>query len=254
MSERVPPLRIDLNADLGEGYANDERLLQVVSSCSIACGGHAGDTDTMRAALQMAKRHEVRAGAHPSYPDRDGFGRRELDIDIEDLRTSLSDQIGVLADLAAGEGTSLSHVKPHGALYHAAARDAALADLIAKATATLAKAPILIGPPNGEMVMAARRHGLSYVPEGFADRAYTVDGGLVPRGEPGAVLETDAARTSQAISLAQSGHAMTPTGSRVVLSVETICVHGDTDGAAESAEAIRAALSAEGISVIAPDV
>lgn len=254
MSDLVPPFRIDLNADLGEGYPNDERLLKVVSSCSIACGGHAGDTDTMRAALQLAKRYEVNAGAHPSYPDRDGFGRRELVIDIEDLRASLSNQIGALAELAAGEGTSLTHVKPHGALYHAAARDADLADLVATATAAFAKAPVLIGPPNGEMVTAAQRHGLTYVPEGFADRAYTAEGGLVPRGEPGAVLETDEARTEQAISLARSGHAKTPTGNRIALSVETICVHGDTDGAAESAEAIRAALSVEGISVIAPDV
>ena len=254
MQTSIHVSRIDLNADLGEGYPYDERLLRVVSSCSIACGGHAGDADTMRTALQLAKRYGVNAGAHPSYPDREGFGRRELDIEIEALRTSISEQIGTLAQLAAEEDTQLSHVKPHGALYHSAARDPQLADLLAEATANIARAPALVGPPIGEMALAAQRHGLAYVSEGFADRAYTKAGGLVPRGEAGAVIETDAARTEQAISLARLGRATTPSGDRVTLQVETICLHGDSDGAAESAEAIRAALSAEGISVIAPNV
>lgn len=253
MSDPILTSRIDLNADLGEGYPNDERLLQVVSSCSIACGGHVGDADTMRTALQLAKRYGVNAGAHPSYPDREGFGRRELDIDMEDLRESVSEQLGALAEIAAEEGAPLMHVKPHGALYHAAARNPQLANLLAEATARIARAPALMGPPMGEMVAAAQRCGLAYVPEGFADRAYTSEGGLVPRGEPGAVLETDVARTEQAISLARSGRVTTPNGERIALNIQTICLHGDTNGAAESAEAIRGALLEEGIAVIAPN-
>ncbi|MEL7547066.1 MAG: 5-oxoprolinase subunit PxpA [Pseudomonadota bacterium] len=254
MQHAILTSRIDLNADLGEGYPHDEALLQRVSSCSIACGGHVGDAVTMRAALRLAKAHNVRVGAHPSFPDRVGFGRRDLQMELADLTESVTAQVAALAEIAAEEGMALSHLKPHGALYHAAAKDPQIADMMVSVTVRVAQAPALYGPPSGSMLAAAQRAGLSYVSEGFADRAYNMDGTLVSRDQAGAVIATDAARAAQAISLAVHGQAYTPNGETVPLKVETICLHGDTDGAVKSASLIREALEADGIGVAPPNV
>lgn len=237
--------QIDLNADIGElpgdeGRALDAAILASVTSCNIACGGHAGDAESMRATLRLAKAHGVRAGAHPSYPDREGFGRRAMEISLEDLEASLAEQLVALLTEAANEQVHISHLKPHGALYNEAAQDAGLALMIAGVTSA-AGIKKLVGPPLSKLELAASAYGLEYIGEGFADRSYQKDGQLTPRSEPGAVLHEEADQIQQALEIA-SGKVMTVIGKQIELPVQTICLHGDTPGAQKNAEEIRNAL------------
>jgi len=244
--------RIDLNADLGEGDPYDAKLMQYVTSCNIACGGHTGDAESMNTALAQAKRNHVAAGAHPSYPDREGFGRRDMDISITDLESSLITQISALKTFAEQRHITLTHVKPHGALYNRAAKDHTLATLLAQVTANLLPDAALVGPPASALEATARAAAINYTAEAFADRAYTDDGALVPRNQPGAVLATDAARTAQALAIASSQTVTSQSGQSIPMRAQTICLHGDSHGALNSAKAIRAALDAAGIDVRAP--
>lgn len=241
---------IDLNADLGEGMSEEAALMALVTSCNIATGGHAGDDETMVAALRMARDHGVAAGAHPAYPDRAGFGRRDLDLPLETLAQALADQVGTLERHATAEGMALTHVKPHGALYHRASVDPAHADVLAN----LARAHglFLVGPPGGAMAAAAGSARVVYVPEGFADRAYDREGRLLPRSAPGAVIEDAEAATAQARDLAAHGRVRTQGGEDLALDVATICLHGDTPGAVARARAVRAGLEAAGLTLRAP--
>lgn len=247
---------IDLNADLGEGCGDDEGLMAVVTSANIACGGHAGDEASMRAALRLAKAHGVAAGAHPSYPDRENFGRQSLEIEPHLLKMVLIEQIRRLKHLAEEEGVSLTHIKPHGALYNDAAVDPALATVVAEAARRGVSGAALVGPPRGEatgaLAEAAAREGLAYRAEGFADRAYRPDGRLVSRSEPGAVIGDEDARLAQALALARGEPVTSPSGETVSLAVDTICLHGDSPGALESARAIRVALEEAGLRIEAP--
>ncbi len=240
---------IDLNADLGEGMGDDAALMAVISSCNIACGGHAGDEASMQAALALAKQNGVSVGAHPSYPDREGFGRRRIDISSEDLIRSLTGQVQALQRLAKGSEIEIKHVKPHGALYNEAAIDPGLADLVASLVADLAPEAALVGPPASRLYKAAMRRDLMFVGEAFADRAYQPDGQLVPRRIPGAILEADSERVEQALSIAVKGQVTTLEGAVIALPAQTICLHGDSPGAVKSATKIRAALEAEGIRI-----
>jgi len=226
---------IDLNADLGEGDPHDAELLTIVSSCNIACGGHAGDDVSMRATIASAISNNVAIGAHPSYPDRDGFGRRSNFLVGDELRASLLAQINILASIANELGAALVHIKPHGALYNDAVNDRELADLVAGCVATAAPGTAFVGLPDSEMQHAASRHSLNFVAEGFIDRAYQDDGQLVPRSEPGAVHESLELVLPQAISL--------------VGKVDTLCIHGDTPGAVEAATAVRDALENQGVEI-----
>jgi UPF0271 protein len=180
---------IDLNADLGEGGACDEELLRVVSSCNVACGGHAGDAESMGLTVRSAIANGVAVGAHPAYPDREGFGRESGFMTGDALYESLTEQVSELADIAAHLGARLTHVKPHGALYNDALRDGTLADVIARVTAEAPGEPAFVGMANTELEFAAKRHGLTFIAEAFVDRAYEPDGALVSRKEPGAVHE-----------------------------------------------------------------
>ena len=242
---------IDLNADLGEGMAGDADLLAVVSSCSVACGGHAGDAVSMARTLRAARAANVAAGAHPSYPDREGFGRVSLDLDKASLRAALTTQVAALRGVAARESATLVHLKPHGALYNDAARRGDLAALIATLTAELLPGAALIGPPSSALEDAARARGVRFLAEGFADRAYRADGTLVPRAEPGAVIG-GAERPARAVRLATTGALEAVTGEIVSLPVGTICLHGDSPDAGAAARAVRAALEAAGVTVAAP--
>ena len=226
---------IDLNADLGEGDPYDAELLTIVSSCSIACGGHAGDAETMRITVAAAIKNGVSIGAHPAYPDREGFGRRSGFMSGDALRESLQAQIEALASIAAEQGVAISHVKPHGALYNDAVNDRELANVIA--TAILATVPEanFVGLPNSELQKAAAASGLDFVGEGFIDRAYQDDGQLVPRSQPGAVHDSLELVLRQAISLVDK--------------VDTLCIHGDTPGAAGVAKAVRDALEQKGVQI-----
>lgn len=246
---------ICLNADIGElpgsaGRALDNAILKVVSRCSIACGGHAGDAGSMRETLGMAAASGVLAGAHPSYPDREGFGRRRNNITLPDLEDSLMSQVSDLLEIAAASGHTVHHIKPHGALYNDAARDVALAELVAR-ICTRAGIAVLLGPPASEMERAAEPAGLRYVAEGFADRAYEPDLSLTPRSEPGAVIEDAGAQSRQALDMVLRHSIRTRGGQSFPIRVETICMHGDTPGAAQGAAHLRQQLEQQGV-VIRP--
>jgi len=226
---------IDLNADLGEGDAFDVELLEIVSSCNVACGGHAGDDASMRTTVAAALNNNVAIGAHPSYPDREGFGRVSGFLDGEELRESLIGQISALAAIAKEQGTGLRHVKPHGALYNDAVHDSELANTIASAIVATIPNAALVGLPNSELQHAARRHELAFIGEGFIDRAYQSNGTLVPRSQPGAVHDSLELVLPQAVSL--------------VGKVDTLCIHGDTPDAPRAAAAVRDALQKQGVEI-----
>lgn len=247
---------IDLNADLGESVdgvptADDEAMFAVISSANIACGGHAGDDDSMRAAIEGARRHGVAVGAHPSYLDREGFGRVAMDVEPRILRSQLSAQLeGLLA-----HGTMIRYVKPHGALYHQVCVDRAAADALAGAVRDVfdpyGEHPPLLGMP-GEIEHAARAAGLDFRREAFLDRAYRPDGSLVPRGEPGAVLEDVDVVAARAVRLATEGIVEAVGGAWIKPQAVSLCIHGDSPGAVAMARAVRAALDAAGVEVRAP--
>ncbi len=240
---------IDLNADLGEGDAFDDELLQIVSSCNIACGGHAGDEASMAETVQKAIANGVAVGAHPAYPDREGFGRESGFMRGEPLYKSLSEQVESLADIANGLGAKLAHVKPHGALYNDAVHDGDLADIIARVTAEAPGGPALVGMASTELQFAAERHALRFIAEGFVDRAYEPDGTLVSRKEPGAVHAELSVAANQAAAIARDGKVTTRNGELVVVNADTLCIHGDTPNAAEAARAVRDVLENRGIEV-----
>ena len=248
-------MRLDLNADVGESFGEyklgqDGLLMPSVTSASIACGFHAGDPGVMRETIALAQQHGVAVGAHPSFPDLVGFGRREMRATPREVEDFVVYQIGALAAVAAAAGMRLQHVKAHGALYNMAVRDATLADAIARATASVDRSLILFGLPGSELIAAGKRAGLRTAREGFADRAYRPDGALVRRSEPGAVIEDQESVVNRAISMARDRAVNAIDGSRVALEVETICVHGDTPGAAVLASRIREALIDAGVSVL----
>lgn len=240
---------IDLNADLGEGDPYDDELLQVVSSCNIACGGHAGDFATMEATVSTAIANGVAVGAHPGYPDKKGFGRVSFFVAGDALYTSLSEQVDSLADIAASLGATLSHVKAHGALYNDAVADADLAEIIARVTAEAPGAAALVGMANSELQAAAERHGLAFIAEAFVDRTYETDGTLVSRSEPCAVHSEMSVVTNQAVSLAKDGQVTARNGDVIDVRADTLCIHGDTPGAAEAARAVRDVLSNRGVEI-----
>lgn len=244
---------ICLNADIGElpgeaGRALDRAILRHVSRCSIACGGHAGDAESMAQTLQMAEEYGVLAGAHPSYPDREGFGRSRNNMQAAELSRSLKRQVADLQKVAVEVGVQLRHIKPHGALYNDAARDAELAGMVAMLCVD-AGLTALLGPPASEMERAARAMGLVYIAEGFADRSYEADLSLTPRNVPGAVFSDAETQGDQALSIVLRREVITRTGETVPIQVQTLCLHGDTPGAAENAARLRAALEQQGIAI-----
>ena len=246
---------IDLNADLGElpgerGRASDRAILAEVSSCAIACGGHAGDEETMAATLQAAREHGVSAGAHPSYPDPQNFGRQTMSLSSSALHETLCAQMASLQDIAAWHGISLAHVKPHGALYNDAAKSASIAKAVASAVkACFGVRLALIGPPGSETEKSASQAGLPFHAEGFIDRTYMPDGSLMPRSEPGAVLHDNDERVEQALQIARDGCVTDCRNGKVILPAKTLCLHGDSPGAAETARHVRKALQAQGIAI-----
>jgi len=246
-------MRIDLNGDVGErpskGGAEhpDLGLMPHLTSANVACGFHAGDAATMRDTVALAVAHGVAVGAHPGFPDPEGFGRRELQFSPADVEDFVSFQVGTLAGIAASQGVRLQHVKPHGALFNMAARDAALADAVARAARAIDPSLILFGLPDSQLIEAGKRAGLRTAAEGFADRAYMPDGSLVPRRQPGAVIVDAADVIARVVRMARDRSITAVDGSLVRVAVDTICVHGDTPGAAGLAARIRTALAAEGV-------
>lgn len=250
--------RIDLNADVGESLGPwamgaDEALVPLVTSVNVACGFHAGDPLSIRRTVALAHAAGVAIGAHPGYPDLVGFGRRDLAMSAAELEAAVLYQVAALAGIVAAEGGRLAHVKPHGALYNRAAGDAAVAEPIARAVACLDASIRLVGPPGSALLAAAAAAGLAGVAEGFADRAYEADGSLRSRRLPGAVHDDPARAAAQALEIARDGHVTTVDGTPIDLAVATLCIHGDTPGAAAVARAIWEALAAAGVEVMRLD-
>jgi len=242
-------LRIDLNADVGEGSSDDASLLRLVTSANVAAGFHAGDPSVLRQTIRAARAGAAAVGAHPSFPDRAGFGRHEMIVTPQEAEDFVLYQIAAVAGVAAAEGVKLQHVKPHGALYNMAARDAALAEAIARAASAFDSSLILFGLPGSELLKAGRAAGLRVAAEAFADRAYEADGSLVSRKTPGAVIHDADAVVARAIRMAKDRSVTAVDGSIVRIDLDTICVHSDTPGAADLAARLRAGLEAAGVTV-----
>lgn len=242
---------IDLNCDCGEHTAPDidQALMPLITSANIACGGHAGDEASMRATVRLAKRYGVAVGAHPSFPDRANFGRDLLPLSPDAIRQTVFDQVTTLAAVAAAEGVRLRHVKPHGALYNHAAHDMAAATAIAEAVAHLDKNLILVGLAGSLLLDAGRAAGVLVAAEAFADRAYETDGSLRSRRLPGAMIEGNAASAAQAVQIVTAGTVQTFGGGVIPVVAQTICLHGDTPGAASRAQALRDGLLAAGVTI-----
>ncbi len=249
-------LRIDLNADVGESFGvwslgQDPVLIPLVTSVNIACGFHAGDPGVMRETVALAVANHVAIGAHPGFADLAGFGRREMHIPAREVEDAVAYQIGALAGIAAAQGAVLRHVKPHGALYNMAARDPSLADAIARAVRAVDASLALFGLAGSALLEAGARAGLRTASEVFADRGYQADGRLTPRSTAGAVLDDPAAIAQRALRMVREGTVAAGDGTVVQVKADTICVHGDTPAAVDSARHIRRALADAGVTLTA---
>lgn len=233
---------IELNADVGEGY-DDAALMPYLARVSIACGGHVGDEASMAAALRLAAEHGVAAGAHPSYPDRACFGRRALTASADEVFAWVTQQTEMLAEQAARLGIRLTHLKPHGALYNVAATDPAVAQAIARAVVAIDPGLLLVGLSGSQLVTAGRAAGLGVLNEAFADRRYRVDGRLVSRETPDALIADPLAAAAQARALAQGDPVNALGGGTVRVQADTICLHGDSPNALNIARAVHAELN-----------
>ncbi|MGB9097971.1 5-oxoprolinase subunit PxpA [Erwinia sp.] len=242
-------MKVDLNADLGEGCANDRELLQRVSSANIACGFHAGDAQTMRQSVLWALEFGVAIGAHPGFPDRENFGRTRMQLPAETVYAQMIYQIGALQAIARSEGGKLAHVKPHGMLYNQAAQEPELAEAIARAVKAVDPTLILVGLANSESIRAGKALGLITREEVFADRGYQADGSLVPRSQPGALIESDELAITQTLSMIQQGRVKSLTGEWVNVKADTVCLHGDGAHAMAFAAQLRQAFSEQQIQV-----
>lgn len=248
---------IDLNADLGEddsaaGIARDIAIMDIVSSCNIACGGHAGSPETMRAMLVAAKAKGVSAGGHPSYPDRENFGRKSIAIEAAALEASVIEQLARIKTIAAETGTSLTHLKPHGALYNDAQDDEALSDILVKIAR--AEGLALVGMADSVMQQKAGERCVRFIAEAFIDRLYNGHSRLVPRTEAGAVIAKDAERVQQGLALALGKPIAMAGNQSKIIPTQTLCLHSDSDGALATAKIMRRALEHAGFSIAAPNL
>lgn len=245
---------IDVNSDLGESYGvwtlgDDDAMLAVVTSANVACGFHAGDPTVLRAACRRAVERDVAIGAQVSYPDLLGFGRRHLDMDVDELRDAVLYQLGALDAFAQVAGSEIAYVKPHGALYHAAVNQRSVARAIVGAASEYDPSLAVLGLPGSELLAAAEEAGLEAVAEAFADRAYRPDGQLLSRREAGSVITDPDEVAERAVRIATDGEVVASDGSVVSVRARSICVHSDTPGAVGLARAVRAALDAAGVGV-----
>ncbi len=243
---------IDLNADLGESFGawklgDDQAMLPLVTSANVACGFHAGDPSTLLTTVRAARRHGVIVGAQVGYRDLAGFGRRFLDVAPADLTADVLYQLGALDGLCRSVGSAVRYLKPHGALYHAVTTHEGQAAAVVAAVLAYDPTLPILGLPGSRLLALAGQAGLRTVPEAFADRGYTADGGLVPRGSPGAVLGDPAAVAARVLGLLTRGVVVAVDGTEVPLRPESVCLHGDSPGAVQLAAAVRAALTAVGI-------
>ncbi len=246
------PDTLDINCDLGEGAGNDKAIMPYISSANIACGFHAGDPRLMAETIRLALAHNVAVGAHPGFPDKAGFGRHEMSIPTEDIRQQVLYQIGSLAAIVHAEGGRLHHVKPHGALYNMAARDAVLAQCIAQAIADLNPDLVLVGLAGSELVKAGSALGLKVAHEVFADRTYQSNGQLTPRNQPNALIECDEKALAQIHNMVVNRCVTTVDGNTIPVQADTLCLHGDGAHALAFAQAAHGFLTQHRITIQPP--
>ncbi len=249
-------MRIDLNADLGESFGawtmgQDALLMPLVTSANVACGYHAGDPATMRKTVRLARAHGVAVGAHPGFADLGGFGRREMQLTPQEIEDLVLYQIGALAAVAQSEGVRLQHVKAHGALYNMACKDEAMAEAIARAVVAFDPTLVLFGLPGSALLQAGLDAGLPVAAEAFADRAYRADGSLAPRSEPGSVIHEVDTVVARAVMMVREQAVVSTDGTVMQFEADTLCLHGDTPGAALLAAAVRRGLEDAGVLVAA---
>lgn len=244
-------VKIDLNADLGEGGSADAELMTLVSSVNIACGFHAGDAQTMLESVRNAIKNGVAIGAHPSFPDRENFGRTAMDLPAETVYAQTLYQIGALEAIVRAQQGTLRHVKPHGMLYNQAAKDPVLAQAIARAVRDCNPQLILVGLAGSEVIRAGEQLGLNTRQEVFADRGYQPDGSLVPRSQPGALISDEEVALSQTLTMVRSGRVTAIDGTSATVQADTVCLHGDGEHALQFARRLRAAFAEQGILVSA---
>ena len=250
-------ISIDLNCDLGEYEdisqgINDAAIMPFISACNIACGGHAGNQQVIKQTIGLAIKHHVNIGAHPSYPDRENFGRKVMRLSVNELKPILVEQIQLVKRIAEQQGVVLSHVKPHGALYNQAAIDLDLALSLAEVIADMGSHLMFYGLAHSAMAEAAKQVGVSFVAEGFVDRAYTKSRTLQPRHEPGAVFDEVGVMLKRVVSMLQTGQVEAVSGECIQLDVDTLCLHGDHQGAVETAKTLYQGLLSAGFEVSAP--
>ena len=247
-------MRVDINSDVGESFGaysigHDTGLMKSITSANIAAGFHAGDPSVLRDTIRMARAHGVAVGAHPGFPDLVGFGRRELNVSAREAEDLVLYQVAAVAGVASAEGMRIQHVKPHGALFNMAVRNAELAAAIARAVAAFDPMLLLFGLPGSEILKAGRSEGLRVAAEVFADRAYEPDGSLASRRKPGSVIHDAEMVVERAVRMVKDHTVVAIDGSVVPLQADTICVHGDTPGSDDLAASIRAGLERAGITV-----
>ncbi len=222
---------IDINCDVGEGVGNESDLLPLISSCNIACGGHAGDADTMQRVVQLAKQHHIKVGAHPSYPDRANFGRLSMDIDAKTLQDSIKNQLKSFVEILEAAILELHHIKPHGALYNDVAKNVNLARIFLKAIETYKTECFLYVPYGSVILREAKAQGFKIKQEAFADRNYNNDLSLVSRKQPNALIENPKNVLQHLLTIVKRGEVITASKERVIIEADTYCVHGDTPSA-----------------------
>ncbi len=241
--------KIDLNCDMGEGFANDALIMPLISSANIACGFHAGGGALMHQTIRLAMQHHVAIGAHPSFNDREGFGRRILQLPTTAIHRMVSDQIDLMMKATAAEGGKLSHVKPHGALYNMAANELPVADAISRAIQEIDDTLIVYGLPDSASESSAKAHGLRFYKEVFSDRTYTNEGKLTPREEPHAMIETAVQSLEQVLKVILHETIKSTGGHEISVKADTICIHGDGEHALAFAQLINTTLVKHGIAI-----
>ncbi len=252
--------KIDLNSDVGESFGNyrlgmDEKIIPLISSANIACGFHAGDPIVMKRTIAVAKEHGVAPGAHPGFPDLMGFGRRKMDVSLDEIKDYVIYQMGALQAFAAAQGMALQHVKPHGALYNMAAEDLTIWDAVAEVITAVDSQLVLFvmaGPWRQELEAIGVRHGIRMAFEFFGDRAYNPDGTLVSRKLPGAVIHDHELVAEKVLKMVKEGRVVCIDGTEIELAAETICVHGDNPAALELVRNVRKSLEEAGVEIVPP--
>ena len=252
--------KIDMNSDVGESFGNyklglDEDLIPLISSANIACGFHAGDPVVMKRTIAIAKENGIALGAHPGFPDLMGFGRRNMDVSLEEIQDYVTYQVGALQAFARAQGMKLQHVKPHGALYNMAVQNPEIWDAVAEAVAAIDAALILFvlaGSDRKDLEAVGAKHGIRIAFEFFGDRAYNPDGSLVPRKLPGAVIHDHQQVAEKILKLVTDGSVVCADGSEIQLAADTICVHGDNPAALQLVKKIRETLQASGVEIVPP--